>query len=388
MSISHTDLGVNGTPDRVVTSGKQTPIRSAQLEAANARLKQLRLSNIRPLRPCDDRCVSAASSPSDKTQQNRQSQWLEGLRKPQIIDKPADAPQKSVYLRLYPSLALGMLREKKTTIGRIWLLARHLDQQGRGWLAVDDLRETLTGKTSEFRVCGQRRLRTLLKAGEEIFWTRDAKGRIWLFSAEKAAHNLHVTRLEGKPIALPITCLLGSIGHLRAAFLNSFHSGRRNNNPISRATIQTISRIPERTQRAYDKQSCVKRTACYALSLNASAEDQKATAWQLGNTFTLVDHQGQHGAQGQRYVTWQLPNQYSRQFKQLALGRQRKINRALRHNKMPLVKLRAQGTHTVVKKSEVERRYVANGYAASKTNTNHPLYWQTKSGIWYALNQK
>ena len=77
-------------------------------------------------------------------------------------------------VKVYPDIALGMLRQGETATGRIWLLLRHLDQEGRGWLRIDIIKHHLTHKTSKHRVCGWRQLRKLLNRGEGVFWTRDS----------------------------------------------------------------------------------------------------------------------------------------------------------------------------------------------------------------------
>ena len=45
---------------------------------------------------------------------------------------------------VYPDIALAMLRQEQAAAGRLWLLLRHLDGDGRGVLRVANLRETLT----------------------------------------------------------------------------------------------------------------------------------------------------------------------------------------------------------------------------------------------------
>ena len=60
-----------------------------------------------------------------------------------------------------PSLLVGMLKQEVAAIGRIYLLCRHLDADGRGWLSIAALREQLTAKESPLRVCGWRRLRQI-----------------------------------------------------------------------------------------------------------------------------------------------------------------------------------------------------------------------------------
>ncbi|MCZ7668743.1 MAG: hypothetical protein M5U34_16865 [Chloroflexi bacterium] len=62
--------------------------------------------------------------------------------------------------------------------------------------------------------------------GEGLFWQRD-KERIWLRSAGKVAANLDVRQLNGRPVAVPVKHLLGSIGEARAYLYATFHAGRQ-----------------------------------------------------------------------------------------------------------------------------------------------------------------
>ncbi len=67
-----------------------------------------------------------------------------------------------------------MLRQEQTAAGRLWLLLRHMDVDGRGVLRVVNLRETLTTPKTRHRLCGWRQLRNLLRQGEGLYWQRDA----------------------------------------------------------------------------------------------------------------------------------------------------------------------------------------------------------------------
>ena len=91
---------------------------------------------------------------------------------PLLIIKPA-------IVKLYPSIALGMLQKEVTTAGRIWLLLKYLDKNGRGWLDKRESVFRLTDKTSNLRVCGKRQLRNLLAKGRRgilALWIGSASG--------------------------------------------------------------------------------------------------------------------------------------------------------------------------------------------------------------------
>ena len=69
-------------------------------------------------------------------------------------------------VKVYPDIALGMLREEAAAAGRLWLLLRYLDGDGRGWLRIDSIRQRLSEKESPLHLCSWRQLRNLLRAGE------------------------------------------------------------------------------------------------------------------------------------------------------------------------------------------------------------------------------
>src|SRR5690606_13344999 len=155
-------------------------------------------------------------------------------------------------------IGLGMLRREMTAPGRLWLLLRYLDGEGRGALRIDIIKEKLTAKESPLRLCGKRQLRNLLQDGAEVFWVRDEE-TIWLRSAAKVAHALGVERLTGRPVALPVEALLNGIGNFRAHLYTAFHSGRTKETPrgseampISRTTLAELSGVGESSQRAYE----------------------------------------------------------------------------------------------------------------------------------------
>ena len=282
-------------------------------------------------------------------------------------------------IKLYPDVALGMLRQEKAAAGRIWLLLRHLDEAGRGWIEIDAARERLTRKDSPWRVCGRRQLRNLLNAGEDIFWTR-RNGRIWLKSAAKTAQALGVTRLQNRPVALPVSTLLGTIGEVRAHLYASFHSGRTDA-PISRAALEEISGMQRRTQRRYERTARVRRRRNFAIGGPAAGEKGEERAWRQGNAaFQLKDYQGKQGAAGKTYLAWQLPNSYAGPHAAAAKGRQKRINREL-------ADLFMQGMTGNGQDNRLTRRFCRNGRSAAKlfSRTGEEVYWRGKENLWYVI---
>ena len=313
-------------------------------------------------------------------------------RQPTIVQtcKPTD----SQTCKLYPDIALGMLRQEQATAGRIWLLLRHIDNEGRGWLTFEETREKLTRKTSDLRVCGWRQLRNLLNQGDGVFWER-RNGRVWLRSVAKTALALSVPRLNNQPVAIPLTALLQGMGQVRAHLYASFHSGRMNKedkgSPIARDTIAQISHVHERTQRLYEKRARVRKKHNFAIGPQNSALNQEETAWKQGRaSFQFTDMAGQHGRKGTTYTAWQLPNNYTGPHAKLPRGRQKRINRELADLFMKGMTGNDQST---IDAAWQPKRYFENGRLAVKAHTKsqNAIYWQNKQPcnhyqLWYVLD--
>lgn len=300
---------------------------------------------------------------------------------PQPDEKP---PQRPKQIKLYPDLALGMMRQEQAAAGRIWLLLRHLDRDGRGWFHIDNVKPTLTGKGSAMRVCGWRQLRNLLREGQGVFWQRD-KTRIWLRSVARVATSLEVPKLTNRPVALPLKVLLSGMGAVKAHFYASFHSGRKPDQPISRDTLTEITDIPAATQRLYEKRAGIRKQHNIAIGEKYSTKNVQNRAWLHGNAvFDFIDHHGRQGPEKGHYVAWHLPNTYEGCHQPAPRGRMRKINRQI-----DLVNRRAQGT-------DLSRLFHPDGGAAGKAyNRNggqYDAYWECGNGrgresLWYVLPQ-
>jgi hypothetical protein len=305
-------------------------------------------------------------------------------------------------IRMYPDLLLGMLRGEQVAAGRVWLLCRHLDSSGRGWLDLAAIRVQLTGQDSAMRIVGKRRLRQILADGEKRFWERDDRGRLWLYGVARVAAALDVERLTLRPIALPIADLIAGLAETRAHCYAAFHSGRSIDstselgNPISRATLTDLCGMTDRTQRRYDRLVGVETRPCIAVGAIYEQASHAEAAWQQRGTFKLTDHQGLQGQAGRSYTAWQLPNQYRACHVRLPNGRQRKLNRQLQQlapNHDDLVTQRAQGNDMEVRgrqagQFEPARRFFDNGNAALNARTTEG-YWfnrtTRKTGVWIPI---
>jgi hypothetical protein len=320
--------------------------------------------------------------------------------------QPKVTIHKKQYIRLSPDIALAILRKKLAAPARIWLLLRHLDETGQGWISAEDARYHLAGQQSPTAVCGKRQLRNLLSAGDNIFWERD-DARIWLKSLAKVALALDLTRLNGRPVRLPLSILLKSIGTVRAHFYATFHSSRNGRNdqvgrttgkPISRQTLKTLSSATRKTQRLYEKKVGVHQKTNYAVGSCYSIEAAQDLAWKQGRAFFhFQDKKGYIGKSGQKYLAWQIPNSYNGPHDISSRGHQRRINRQLADllNEGITGNGEAGGDEVVGGSEDRMRRpiFYRNGSKAARDYNRSPerdYYWRSRIGsgryrLWHIL---
>lgn len=300
--------------------------------------------------------------------------WLDTLiplvKAPEGEPAGNDTVLATATVTVHPGILAAMLKQKLEAAGRIYLLLKAIDRQGRGWLAVDEIRCYLTNKNSPLCVCSWRRLRQLFTQGEALFWQRDPHGRLWLKGAHKIAYKLKIGRLQGFPVALPITTLLSGIQAVRAHFYASFHSGR-DDRPISRQRLQVLSDTAPRTQRAYDKIAQVKRCHNLAIGERYTQVAAQERAWKQGRgVFLFIDTQGQQGPPHHKYLAWQLPNSYRGPHDRRAKGSRKRLNRKL----AGLVHKGIPGNDG----QAIEQVFWPDGALAAKRynrNPHHDAYW-------------
>ncbi len=264
-----------------------------------------------------------------KGEERRARSEERGARSETLNLQPETLNLKPETIKLYPDLAVAMLGQGQVAAGRVWLLLRHMDRVGCGVLRITIIRNHLTTPETPYYLCGQRQLNKLLKAGEGVFWQRDGE-QLWLRSVGKVAVALGVGRLNGRSVALPVSVLLGGVGEVKAHFYASFHSGRKCHNPISRETLEKVTHVPARTQRAYDKTAGIVSRQNMAIGERYTAEAVQQRTWFQGTAvFDFIDHQGRQGPEKRHYVAWHLPNSYTGCHQPCSKGRQRKINRQI-----------------------------------------------------------
>lgn len=320
--------------------------------------------------------------------QSKRDRALEVPRAPApVYPSPHSKPVSSQAVKVYPSLAIGMLDAGLSAPGRIYWLLKYLDKQGRGWVGVDRVRDNLASHGAKLRVCSWRRLRQILNQGEGFFWQRDEIGRIWLKGAAKIARNLSVRRFAGNPVEIPVKALLGGIQAVRAHFYASFHSGRRDNQPISRETLRNLTSVPERSQQRYDQVAQVKRDKHFAVGERYTQANTESRAWKQGRgIFHFLDVSGNHGPAGREYIAWHLPNSYQGPHAKRNQGRQKKINQQL----VDLVMKGMRGNDP----EQVDKLFYHHGAEAGKAfncDQGKDAYWPQgytrgkRFMLWYVL---
>lgn len=308
---------------------------------------------------------------------------VESLQTPVLDTRTAE------FIAICPDLAIALLKHDLAAPGRLWYLLRYYDWQGRGWVELDEAYRVLTDKTGKLGVCGKRHLRRLLGKGEGIFWQKE-NGRLWLRSRVRVAKALALTHLSLRPVEIPLSVLTSSIGLFRAHLYTSFHSARENGQPIARITIEKVTGVPRRTQQIYEDVVGVKSRENYALGEKATAEGFQELAWKKGKAvFLFTDYKGYQGPPGERYVAWQMPNDYIGPHSPSNRGRIRRTNKKL------LADLRRRGAGNS-KSLVYNRRYFDSGRRSIKAfdkqgvDKSATIFWlerrSTKGGgLWCCL---
>ncbi len=68
------------------------------------------------------------------------------------IDLVGEIDPQTATVKVYPAIALAILRREHSAAGRIYFLLRALDPHGRGWLSVKYIRKKMCAERSGFRI--------------------------------------------------------------------------------------------------------------------------------------------------------------------------------------------------------------------------------------------
>lgn len=302
---------------------------------------------------------------------------------PEVGSAPTNGQVENAVVRLYPTVALGMLQANAAAPGRVWLILRWLDRKGQGWIALDRVRQLLCTPATALQLCSWRQLRSLLARGERVFWEQRGS-RIWLRSVPKVAKALNVDKLSGYSVDLPLAVLFKGMGAVRAHFYASFHSGRKVQNPISRAALTKLSNVSPRSQQNYERRTHVQKRRNYAIGPRLGSERAEEIAWRNGSAcFSWHDHARIFSEQEHAYLAWQIPNSYVGPHKQRPYGRQRQFNRQL-----TVLSNKGMTGNDQEAEDIPRRRYFGDACRAirSATERRELIYWPDNvTGRWYCL---
>lgn len=295
--------------------------------------------------------------------------------------RPSQAEPANV--RHYPAVGLAFIKAECTPAGRLWLLGRWLDRSGAGFVSISALKARFCELRSPLRIFSCRWLRKIIHAGQGRLWDRDGD-RLYLYGPARLLRQLNGERLTGDPVLLPVKTLTATIREFKAAMYASFHAGRRDPGPISRACMTKVTGLSERSQRRYDGYAGVKRTANYLIGEGHTKGGQQNQAAEHGRcVITFVDHNGTHGKPGSKYLARRLPNSYVAPIENANRGRQRKINRDM----VDLVTTRAQGNGQ--KPAKLFYAHAKPAYRGSKKHPVYDMFWRSGggsgSGLWYQI---
>lgn len=313
-------------------------------------------------------------------------------QQPQLVKETKETnnkPGRPDWVNHYPSLGTAAFEQGETSAYRVWLLCRYLDETGAGVLDVAALKAQLTATDSPLRLFSWKRLKQVLYAGNGRFWQwQQTEQKIWLAGTTKVAQMLQTQKLSGNRVQIPIRVITAGISEFRAHLYAAWHSGRRSDNPVSRAAQRELTHVPERTQRHYGRIARIKTKKNIAIGRKLTPTALEETAWQRGQAaFVYTDYAGEFGVANGRYLAWQLPNSYQGPHQQAHSGRQRKTNRRMKKPQLQnLVEIGAQGN----REFKDGQLYHANGSEAVQAlRRTEESYWPTerkrKTQFWAVL---
>lgn len=120
-------------------------------------------------------------------------------------------------VKAYAELGAAALKAGEAKLYRLWLLARACDATGKGWLKYGEL------ETYAANIISTQTLKRSLKLGAGVYWTLDARGRLWLAGLRTVAEHLDC-RLYAHPVYIPHK-YLKRLGDFNAAMLAAFIAG-------------------------------------------------------------------------------------------------------------------------------------------------------------------
>jgi len=220
-------------------------------------------------------------------------------------------------IKVYPDLSLVSLQRKQAKFLRVWYLARFLDERGRGWVWLDDLKRFCL----DHSIMSKDSLRQTLRDGDGRWWVLvdyEKRGRkVCLRGIRKICDLLGLEVLRRSPVLLPVNVFC-QIADFRAHTYSTVFNG--NDKPMSRATIKRISGVSKRSQRNYEQRAGVVVTQNWSRCRLTQRLSEEA----------LGQGEYQRCEKGVWWLYKRLPDTRTSQYKIARRGILRNVNRWLR----------------------------------------------------------
>jgi|GEM_PF-5599757 len=279
-------------------------------------------------------------------------------------------------IKVYSLIGLASKRSKAGGAFRAWTAARNLDQpEGSGKVSIEDLRLYLESMSVNYKTLA----RWITQAVDLGIFVQDRSGKYYRYEGTARA-----ARIFGAPTVRTAIDLedperlfsTGWLGVLWACFIESLNRAR----PTSRAVLETLSGVPESTQRHYERLAggSIVKFECVT-EVGVIAEKETTKRKEKIQHIRKSQGDSSYKIKGNCIVK-QLPNVYS--VKGANLGNQGRSRKARRE----LADLLNQGMQV---DDDPQRVYYTSQKAAQKGADRNgiPAYWHIahdQQGInWY-----
>jgi len=159
-------------------------------------------------------------------------------------------------MKFYPEIVLAVMRSNKPTGGvRLFCIAKHYDN-GNGHIPVDEFK----AYAKRYLGIGKSRFNRWMREALRLGIVKRSGNVITLRSWGNAAVAVGVQNPFSNPVEMGVMKIVndGWGAWVWAAYLK-----RHENKPISRATLEKLTGVPERTQRHYEAEANVSNHANY-----------------------------------------------------------------------------------------------------------------------------
>jgi len=209
-------------------------------------------------------------------------------------------------VKAYAELGAAALKAGEAKLYRLWLLARACDATGKGWLKYGEL------ETYAANIISTQTLKRSLKLGAGVYWTLDARGRLWLAGLRTVAEHLDC-RLYAHPVYIPHK-YLKRLGDFNAAMLAAFMAGK--SRTIRQVLLAELYGRSPRTVTAYVKHA--ERLGLLKVTPQAALTDLPPRAVVL----PALAEQGYFIVRvgGRPYIAKRMPNRYTSELCTAAFG--------------------------------------------------------------------